>query len=352
LAAVWLTWRWTNTRRVAWLIGTGACLGLGGLTHPFAIVYAVQIGIWVVLESKGWLRLKNFLLLTGTSLLVFGLWIPLILVDPELFRIQFLNQIGLAGDRQAQAWLLRLPRTLWFHGQFLWSNLGIWQFLPPLFVTCVATVSAISRGTRGLCIAVALAWSSIVLMCFSTGLHHPVPGYWSYPGALLFISMGWGIAGLLNCFRRRGGRVRWLAWPVGLLLLASLIPGSSVRILVAMVEHWGDPNYSEPAFARLLLNRIPESARCTVDGEFVLDFLVAGRPTLGIPTEVEYFDAENYPYDYLVVSRYSQRFGVGEAYCGRFQESLGIREEPFACYAELFVPADQPCVPRPRMQWK
>jgi 4-amino-4-deoxy-L-arabinose transferase-like glycosyltransferase len=352
LAAVWTTWRWTRSRHAGWLIGSGVLIGLGGLTHPFAIVYAAQIGAWVVFESRGWKRLGNFLLVTIVSLLVFALWIPLILVDSELFRIQFLNQIGLAGDNAADAWLLRLPRTLWFHGQFLWRNLGIWQFLVPLVVLCLATGAVLQKKIHNLRTAIALAWSSIVLMCFCTGLHHPVPGYWSYPGALIFIGLGWGIASFFDALQHAGPSMRWVAWPAGLLIIASLLPGSSVRILVAMVQHWGDPNYSAPAFARIVMERVPEHTRCTVDGEFVLDFLVAGRPTLGIPTEMEYFDAENHPYDYLIVSRYSERFGVGEAYCGVWKEALGIHADPFACYAEIFVPTEKPCTPRPRMTLK
>jgi hypothetical protein len=31
-----------------WLVWPGVFIGLGGLTHPFALAYAIQIGVWVL----------------------------------------------------------------------------------------------------------------------------------------------------------------------------------------------------------------------------------------------------------------------------------------------------------------
>ena len=66
---------------------------LGMLTHPFAVVYGVQAGIWVLL-GRGWRRrLGHAVLLTGTALLVFAAWTPLIMLHPEAFRVQFFNNV-------------------------------------------------------------------------------------------------------------------------------------------------------------------------------------------------------------------------------------------------------------------
>ena len=49
LAAVWAMCRWSRGRRRRWLTSAGVFLGLAGLTHPFAIVFAMQLGAWAAL---------------------------------------------------------------------------------------------------------------------------------------------------------------------------------------------------------------------------------------------------------------------------------------------------------------
>ena len=51
LAAVWAMCRWSRERRRRWLALAGVLLGLAGLSHPFAIVFALQLGIWAALAS-------------------------------------------------------------------------------------------------------------------------------------------------------------------------------------------------------------------------------------------------------------------------------------------------------------
>lgn len=350
LAALWTVCRWRIDPRLRWLVAAGVLIGLGGLTHPFALVYAFQIGIWVVAASRGWQRARNFAVVTTVSLLVFALWIPLILVDPELFRIQFENQF-LGGGGETLGWMKRPWNSLWYHEDYLWKNIGPWQFLLGIVPLTIATGVGLWRQEAGLRASCALAWSSLVLMSLLSGTHHDVPGYWSYPGSLIFVSVGWLIATLAEAaMRARRGIAVWLLPAGGLALLAAMIPGSSARLLQAAVWHWNDDNYCAPAFARKLLAEIPVDARCTVDGEFVLDFLAAGRPVLGIPTEPIYFDAEHHPYDYLVVSRYSMQYHIGQAYCGQLLRTAGIQEDPFACYVEIYTPSTSPCRPQARIR--
>ena len=64
---------------------TGVLCGLGLLTHPFAIVYCLQIGVWVLWASRGWKRaVGNGALLAAVALLVLALWLPLILITTLL----------------------------------------------------------------------------------------------------------------------------------------------------------------------------------------------------------------------------------------------------------------------------
>src|SRR5690606_19462636 len=78
LAAVWCAIRWTDTRRFRWIVATGVLIGLGGLTHPFAIAYALQIALFLSLASRGVERLVWPAFVGGLALLVFSAWLPLI----------------------------------------------------------------------------------------------------------------------------------------------------------------------------------------------------------------------------------------------------------------------------------
>jgi hypothetical protein len=124
-----------------------------------------------------------------------------------------------------------------------------------------------------------------------------------------------------------------------LLLLAGMVPGAGAKLFLTHVRNWTDPNYNAPLFARQLMERIPRDAMCTVDHEYLLDFLVSGRPVLGIPTSRIYLNAEDYPYDYLIVSRYGLRTGVPDEYGSRRVASAGLAGDELACYAEIHVPA-------------
>jgi 4-amino-4-deoxy-L-arabinose transferase-like glycosyltransferase len=346
LAAIWMMDRRRETPHVKWILAAGVLIGLGGLTHPFAIVYAVQLGVWVALASRGWRRLGDFVLLTAATLAVFALWIPLILVDPEVFRVQFYNQFLNNGRGGDLSWLADPGHSLWYHVRYLWLIVGAWQCVLALVPLLVATPFIWRRPAASLALAAGLTWSAFVLMSLAVGSHHDVPGYWSYPGGLAFILTGWFLAGASSRLRSSSPELARFFNPLcALLLLALMLPGSSLRILQAAVTHWSDVNYNAPAFAQQVLAEIPADARCTVDGEYVLDFLAAGRKTLGVPTETIYFDADRHPYDYLILSRYGLRMGLASRYCAEKVKSLGVEQDPFACYIEIYRPAATPCPP-------
>ncbi len=86
--------RWRDTQRRIWLAATALFLGLGGLTHPFAIIYAVQIGIWTLLVSGPPLRrLRHLACLVAGTMLVFSMWLFLIVPHFAVFQSQFFNNV-------------------------------------------------------------------------------------------------------------------------------------------------------------------------------------------------------------------------------------------------------------------
>jgi hypothetical protein len=218
--------------------------------------------------------------------------------------------------------------------------------LVPWFLCCI---EAHRRKDANLCIVCHLGWSSFVLMSLVVGTHHDVPGYWAYPAVFGFVCTGWLIDRIGQTAARSGGRLGGSLAHGGLAVAvgAMLLPGSGLRLTITHLRHWNDVNYNAPAFARQLMERLPPDARCTVDHEYLLDFLAAGRPVTGLPTSPVYLNAEDVPYDYLVVSRFGLRYDVPRRYCGLFEASAGIKSDELACYAELHRPSPRPCRPVP-----
>jgi 4-amino-4-deoxy-L-arabinose transferase-like glycosyltransferase len=340
LCAIGAVCRWQDTGSKHWLAGSGVCIGLGGLTHPFAIVYALQIAVWLALSARGWRRLTEPLLVAATAIAVFALWVPLILVDPELFAIQFHNQFVRADDG-AFSWLMQPAASFEHHLRWQLIFFNWWQCVLVAVPMVVATFAARDRRLKTAC---HLAWSAYLLLAAVVGTHHTVPGYYAYPAALGFICTGWMIDRIDLALTTHGGRfaigVRMLTAGA---LLAAMVPGSGGRLFLAAVRHWGDVNYNSPEFARRLVQAIPSDAVCLVDGEYVLDFVAAGRKTLGVPRVALYLNAEDHRYDYLVLGRSGIYDRAAAKYCGEFQYSEGIAADDIACYAEVFRPSRFPC---------
>jgi hypothetical protein len=249
------------------------------MTHPFALVYAVQIGLWVMLESRGWKRVLQPALMAVVALLVAGLWLPLILEFPEIFRTQFHNQF-LAPHDPFAARLLSPWGPVPYHAGMMWHQIRPWQFLLAVVPLAGCTVSACRGGSRNARTAVALAWSSICLMGLCVGIQHPVPGYWTYPASLMFITTGWLIQQAGSWLGRAVRAGRCLAWAGGAVIALAMLPQSRVGTWMVHLRHWNDVNYNAPRFARELMSEIPPEAVCSTHAEFLLDFLAADRPVI------------------------------------------------------------------------
>ena len=340
LAAVLATWHWQQSGRRRYLIAAGVLLGLGGLAHPFAIVYALQVGVWVLIAGRGWRgRLGAAGIVVACSLAVLALWLPLILAYPEAFRGQFFTNVlnrsgpGLLG-RLVYPWpsLVHQTRMLLEHAQPL-------QFGLMLLGMVGATLIDLRRRERGPLTAVALAWSSMYLLAACEGLHL-TKGYWCYPGALAFICLSHTILVISRRAVRFVPRSLWWAGVTGFFFLA-MLPGSGIRTRVAYLRHWSDVEYDAPRFAAMILRDLPADARLTVERAFVFDAFLAGRKTILGLNDRFYFGAEDFAYDYLIVSRCGMDDRLAEALDGRLLRVYGNKDDIFACYAEIYVPAEK-----------
>jgi 4-amino-4-deoxy-L-arabinose transferase-like glycosyltransferase len=357
---------------------TGLFLGLGGLTHPLASVYAIQAAGWLLIASRGWRRLANPALVAVIASVVFtALWLPMIARYPDAFRGQFLkNWQSDSGvvDRIVQPW-----ESLRWHAWIMTGPVGPLQFLlllgGPALATALACATWLRRaGARrartradeqrgvppparesvasvertpsddggadhGPLIACGLAWSSVYLLATLSG-EHPTQYYWCYPTALLCVCLGGAIAEVSARIPANGRRRALVNCAGGSLLVAAMLPGAGLRTWLAHLRHWNDINYNAPAFAQQMLADLPADARYTVDRAFVLDFLADGRRTLLAETYRPHFSAQEFPYDYLIVSRYGLEQQIADTMRGTLVRTYGDRDDLFACYAEVYRPVD------------
>ncbi|MBX3440574.1 MAG: glycosyltransferase family 39 protein, partial [Planctomycetaceae bacterium] len=277
LMAILATDDWIRTHRSGSLIAAGAVIGLGGLTHPFAMAYAVQMAVWMFLSQRGWRRLLAPGMLALVALLVFSAWLLLIEGRSEIFSLQFRNQLIHERGGTFIARLLWPWESLTFHAGFLWPHIEAWQFLLALSGALLCLLLGKTERRPLLSTVGWLSLSGAFLISVLVGPHHPVFGYFSYPAALAFIGIGWGIDRVLRVLSMRGLMGSLAAAIVGMTCILSMLPGSRIRMNLAYLRNWNHINYNAPEFADRLIDRLPEAAVYLVDEEFVLDFVAAGR---------------------------------------------------------------------------
>lgn len=344
VAGVYFLLRFAEDSRKRWLVAIGIAIGLGGLTHPFAITYAIQFAVWVALISKGILRLGLPLLMALVAVSTTLLWLPIIMIAPDVFEVQFRNQF-LASQEHGLLYRMVVPwQSLYYHfltPQGMVRHIGIWQFSLAFIPVLICLVNR--RDHRAMFSIVALSLSSVYLMSVFVGPHHPVIGYWSYSAALMFLCTG----RVVDRLAERLGMTLASFWPdriaqraalamLGVILAVSLVPGSGIRTWLAYVKHWNDDTYNAPRFAQQLIAEIPKSAVVAVDTEYLLDFVASGRDCVLLNTAPIYFRLDNHGFDYLVLSRLGDARQASEPFEIKLIRSFGNREDEFANYAEVY----------------
>ena len=363
-AALAMTEYWRTDQRLRWLVAAGSLIGLGFLTHPFALVYALQCGVWVCLTPAALpRRLARGAVLTATTLVVFSLWGILIAQKPELFRSQFFNNVlnqagpGLSS-RFVWPWPSLKTQTVLFREHagtiqaavmlagFAGAGLLLVLMWRRSRTTGGPTADALETDARhGLARLWWLTLSGIYLLVVCQG-QHPTKGYWCYPGALMFLCAGAALDSLLGNRQRRaeaagGGELATrgrfgLSCAVAVIALAVMIPGSGLRATAVYLRNWNNIDYDAPRFTRQLLAEIPEGTRLIVDPGYIFDAYRAGRDVrLGLIYGF-FYDVRGTPYDYVIGGPYSIRDGVPGAVGAEFVKDLGNRSDPFACAARIY----------------
>lgn len=347
LAAVLLVTEW-QARRSRWQLAlTGLMLGLGGLTHPFAIAYSIQIGVFVLWQEEGWRRKAvSFVWLVGWSLLPMLLWVPLIVSFPDAARVQIVNNLLKPGG----GLVLRLVwpwRALYHHALLTLDRAGLIQWVLLLAGLVGSTVLDLRSGDSRCRTCCYWMWSGIYFLAACAGLH-PAQGYWCWPavfvclglarvcrGAGRFLEHGMVWAREETPLRSATGRLR-LILPTAV-VLAALVPGSGLRASWVYLTRATDENYNAPRFAQRLLRELPDKeARYTVDFDFALDFHVAGRKTLIAQTLPFYFRAQDYPYDWLVRGRFPHAVDMPGRMNAELVRTIPTPDDDFACQGSIY----------------
>lgn len=332
LGAVWWTARDGRRRRDA-AIG-GLCSGLSLLCHPIGLVPTAQVGLVLLIGPGPWRRRLGQAILFGlASLGAFGLWLPMIALHPDLFRIQFGgNVLGRAGPGLGRT-LLELPGVVGYQARQSLDHVGPIQAGLYGLGMLWAAWAALRGDARMRRVAYHAASASMLLVLFM-GRHH-IRDYYGYPAALLGVAVGLGLdraAGLLD---GRLGRRAASAVVAGALALA-LVPGSGLRVLAAHLGHWDDPNYRVEEFADRILSDIPPGAIVAADGSLVLEFFERGRPVVEALVDPFFFDVRPEPFEYAVFGPIGLEQVRPEIEGLELVRSYGDRADPFGHYAELY----------------
>jgi hypothetical protein len=342
LLSVWFLVRDGGERRVRGIVASGIAGGLSVLCHPMGLVPCAQVGLALLLIGPGTVRgrLKAAAIFTISALAALGTWGLLIARHPELFWIQFHgNVLGRAGPGLFGTLRNPWPVVSFQARQFVSRTLPV-QALLYAAGTAWVLVRARRPGPER-----ALAYhlgASFVLLVLFMGTH-PMLFYFAYPAAFACIATGELAAWLAARAARWTRRPAAVTFAISLLLIASLIPGSGFRTILAHLRHWNDPSYDAHRFAARIMDDLEPDAVVAVDGRYVLDFYLAGRRVV----DAYYLEFLPVDYDYLVVGPDGLRLSKVPLNDLELVRSYGDLADEFAPRATLYRPISKPREARP-----
>lgn len=336
LAALWSMDRWFEHQQKKQLIASGAFVGLGFLTHPAALIYALLLGFWTLLVGRSVReRIKHAALLTIVTVLVSSFWLLLIVRAPDVFTTQFGNNVL---HRTGPGFLSRVVmpwESLKFQSLLYLEHAGIWQTVLTFGSLFAATWLAIRRADHRLLKPVLLTWSGVYLHVICQGIH-PTKGYWCYTAAPMFLMAGYLIVSLGKRIATRGYFRRSIVPLLTASVAACLIPGGGFRTFIVHLKEWNNVNYNAPRFTAVLLEQLPQTGRYVVDPAYSFAFYRSGRDTLLAIRNPFYIDVSDYDYDYLIAGPYSIRDAIPQALEANYERTIGNPDDPFACFAKVY----------------
>lgn len=334
LGAVWSVSR--DDRRWRDVVLGGALAGLSMLCHPLGLVPTAQVGLALLVGNRCWKRkLGEATAYSVVALAAFGLWLPMIALHPELFRIQFGgNVLDRAGPGLGET-ILALPGVVAFQSWNAFDHVGPIQGglygLGTLWL-----MREVGRGAdRGRLRRVLFhAVAAVVLLVLVMGRHH-IRNYYGYPAALLSVPVGLMLDRLASRLGAKVGSTRATAIVAAALVLA-MVPGSGLRVLGAHLRHWDDPNYRVGPFVDRIAADLPPGALVAADGSYVLEFFLRDRPVVEAIVDPFYYNVRLEPFEYAVFGPIGLEQIRPEIEGLELVRTYGDRDDPFGLYAELY----------------
>lgn len=332
---------WTAQEDASWrrFSTAGGLCGLGGLFHPFALVFCIQCGVWTLLMTGTLkIRIQRGMILAVFAIVVLSAWVPLIVAYPHEFRSQFFaNVVERAGPGLTSRLINPLP-SCWHHVQLIWVLLGVTQTVFYAIGICVGLLQlfAIRHPFR-----VRLSWlmlSSVYLTATVAGLH-PTKGYWVYPTFYAAIIIAIVLLRLVACCQSaKQVFVSQVACVVFVILVS--LPGGGVKSAVVYLRHWGDPQYHAGNFIKQTLQAFPEEGIYLSDSPYVFDIYLSGRTTLLLQDRELFWGDEPIPYRYIIAAGEGIQDDWPQQYDSKFLRLIGTQAGPQNCFLNIYGPAN------------
>ena len=341
-------WRHFQYQRARDLVAAGICCGLAALCHPFALVFAMQSGVWMLFAKGGLVtkskRLVGFGICCAAAV---SLWLPLIWKFPGPFRSQFFaNVLDRAGPGLPSRLVWPWP-SLQHHARLLYEFAGPWQCGLLATALIFASIGVWAARPRREAIGfIALLWSSVYLTAVVAGLH-PTKGYWVYP--TLWVLSGCAVAIDRYVLRRdaasvispisRGVKVRFAIAAILLVLL--MLPGAGLRSTWIYFSNWGDRSVHGKRFIAEVLDHLPEEGLYMADLIYVYDIYLSGRDTLLCQEREQYWSDRTLDDVTLLLSWEGDDGNWAQQYDAQFVKRFGNRDLPQNCFVDLFSTTEE-----------
>ncbi|MGB7329411.1 MAG: glycosyltransferase family 39 protein [Rubripirellula sp.] len=319
-----------------WIVAAGISVGLAALAHPFAIVFGIQMTLWIAWNGETLVeRVRRVGVFALSVTATFATWTPLILMRPDLFRSQFIGNIL----RPAGPGLLSRFVMPWesFSHQIpqLIDRAHPIQFSMLLFGLVAISFLAWRKRDRAAATIAVLDISSVYLLTACLG-DHPIQGFWCYSASLGWIAFAYVARQFDVAFFHGRSNQTWLRTFATVILLVAMLPGVGGRAVMTYATKFGDDVYASPRFVRTILDDLPADATLTVGPEFSLPVYAAGRDVILACRHPMYFDSAKFPTDYYIFGRRDFAEDMVAAYACELVRSYGNRDDVFANYAEVY----------------
>ncbi|MCA9137623.1 MAG: hypothetical protein KDB00_12715, partial [Planctomycetales bacterium] len=335
-----------NGQSVKLALASGALTGLAGLFHPFALVFAIQGGVAMLMAGKTVKeKVTQSCVFVCGNLMSIGLWVPLIVAYPYEFRSQFFaNVLDRAGPGLPARLIWPFP-SLIHHARLLYEFAGPFQcalmvagFLVGSFLLWRA--NSIAPWERKAMIV--LVWSSVYLTATVAGMH-PTKGYWMYPFLWIVTIAVVAVDRWLKRVEESATKLpRWATGSIAsfafAIALLMMLPGAGLRTTWIYLTHWKQSSVYAPRFIEQVLDDLPTDGVYYVDLSYVFDVYLSGRETRLCQERHQYWGDQPLDYRYLLLSWEGDDANWADQYDGYHVKRIGDRSVPQNCFVDLYRP--------------